>query len=116
MNEITIIYIAVGVLYVICFFVLCYNVGKIKKHLCSTTYNYNLLNYYKHLSFGNYPKAKECLINHVWNIGYEIQLGRLGAREQHWKNLEEKYGPLFEKLGEKWPELLPLDNDGKPLL
>lgn len=91
--------IVINLIVLICFFILCSNVSKMKKVMHPQNSFGAMFNFY--YSIGDIDKAKELLFREVLNDEYlEAALWtKAEYRQRSQKMLEEKYTPYFNKVG-----------------
>jgi hypothetical protein len=93
----------IGVIALICFFVLCSNVSKIKKALKSNRYQDKKAEYYKYYVLGDKQKAYECLLYIIFeelsDPGLEVV-----ERNRMYSSLERQYSGIKSA----WVILFPI--------
>lgn len=109
-----VLYVGLLLTILIVFFVMAYNVGKIKKFHFKTTIDW-WNEYRKHIYFGNYPEALTALQEVVWKKSEEERTNLQTSEEMdhQYKLWKDFYSPLFEQCGGRFPDKLEFDKKEK---
>lgn len=93
--------VVINVIVLIAFFVLCNNIGKIKKTVCTSRKFGAVFNFY--YSIGELEKAKECLFHEVANDEFldEAFFTSAEYNQKMRKYFQDKYQVYFDRLGIK---------------
>jgi hypothetical protein len=93
----------VSLIALICFFVLCYNVARIRKSLTHDEKHWKR-EYEKHIAFGDIHEAREALKSWYWLELKKIDPNIYNAHVQIAK-LNKEFGDLFDSVGTTRPEM-----------
>jgi len=93
----------IGVVILICFFVLCSNVSKIKKYLRNSRYQHMKAEYYKYYVLGDKQKAYEAVLYIIFEELSDPELMK-EERNRKYSELERQYEAIILNLGFTFPE------------
>ena len=107
MALIIVLYWAVGITTLICFFVLCYNVSMIKRHGEARSKDEIEKELKKAICFQDLPQARELLKDILWVDIYYINdkfPGSVEERRKQYGYIEKRYSKYLTYLGMEFPD------------